>query len=176
MLSDNGGNTREGSLHGGFSPIHIPATTAIVNTLVDLMLAPAKAEVSTFDIGQTLLTLCDEFDMPLVKHIVVGKLHPFAGQHSIKIFCIASHSDDLTLARQALSRWRPSGEILAWNIESTFYTPEFMRDCEPSYFFGLLRMIVACLQQGNDSSEPHWFCISSSEWVRQLDGFKPVRK
>jgi hypothetical protein len=175
MLSGNGTDFAKGGLHDSSTPIQIPPSEPITKTLVDLIMNPAKAKLSSFDDAQTLLILCDEFDMPSLKYTVHGKLYPFADQHAIKIFCIASHSNDLELAKQALLRWCDGHEALDDdNISSSFYTPEFVHNCKPSYLCALLKLILSREQSNRAKSGSHAFRISPIEWRNRVSYFEGV--
>lgn len=178
MLSDNGANSDKSGLHGNSTPINIPASQAITKILVEIMSNPAKVEIPSLAVAQTLLDLCDEFDMSIAKHTVLCKLHRFAGDHNAQIFCIASQSDHLDLARQALSLMEL--DVFQQNVDidsiSRFCAPDFVRNCEPSYLGGLLKMIIKCPQANIFKQESHSFCITSSEWQRAAQDFVPAHQ
>lgn len=178
MFSIKGIDSGNGGLHGVSTPIQIPASQVITETLVDFLTNPDNADIPDFQAAKTLLAICDEFDMRPIRQMILGKLHRFCQYNGEEVFCIAARWDDLDLAKHALSQWPYAYDDhkVDGGLVRNAITLQFIRDCDPRYLCGLIHTLTAD-RRGAWPQPGTPYAIPADEWsIIVSDWFEPIER
>ncbi|WVW81768.1 hypothetical protein I302_103764 [Kwoniella bestiolae CBS 10118] len=84
------------------SPIPIDVHSRDLKRFLDLMYLPDPLIPFSWIETKTLLETCDKYDCPLIHERIRTRLNPHPEQAPWETFCLASHFNDLELAKKSL--------------------------------------------------------------------------
>ncbi|WVR03479.1 hypothetical protein IAU60_000470 [Kwoniella sp. DSM 27419] len=156
------------------SPIPINATATDLELLLDLMKSDYRLSNK---LGwrqlDSILRLCDQYELTFVVERVKPNLWTFAKTDPWEVFCVASHLDDVDLAKKAIVNMdaKVTPELSLHSIAL-----ETARGPTLAYLLGLLRLahpLEKIMRQGGERLD----CVRviPSNWEREADSFSPLR-
>jgi hypothetical protein len=121
--------------------IDFPHDRDDVVLLLDFMTKrePPKGDAERYE---RVLKLCDQHGCDIFVDRIIGRLYTIVKQSPWSVFCIASHLNDIELARMALKHMEQDPDI--GKLKLSPISHELASRCALNYFLGLLR--CACVQ------------------------------
>ncbi|WWD22413.1 hypothetical protein CI109_106904 [Kwoniella shandongensis] len=123
------------------SPIHIDAPAEDVKQLLDFMTAPIAPTITDWKQFQRILELANKFDCGGVIDRLRLRSRGFLLERPWSIFCLASHWNDMSLARSSIERMAVDENVAKLTSKKVPMPLSLASNCSFPYLLGFLSSV-----------------------------------
>jgi hypothetical protein len=148
--------------------IDFPHDPEDVIQLLDYMHKRQVPKFTTFKAYENVVRLADRYGCDIVIDRIVARLYNVVDTAPWKIFCLASHVEELELAKVALNQLALDPE--ARHLKVGEFTTALASGCTLPYFLGFVSLAVE-----HSSSGYRYMGYTGVQWTASVDKFKPAK-